>query len=142
MCSSDLDEFIARIETTLSGDARPGHAITAADVQAATFNVTRPGGYEELTLDEVLDRYAHELDKLTPFPQPQPPATDTDPAFPPSVFPRSAQSASHQPRGQRPAAASPPLTTGELQAHHPAPAPLPELLVPMFHRGPLPSRMP
>ena len=63
-----MDEFIARIEATLSGNAQPGHAITAADVQAATVNATRHGGYEELTMDEVLDRYAHELDKLTPFP--------------------------------------------------------------------------
>src|ERR1035441_7399901 len=33
-----------------------------------TFNVTRHGGYEERTMDEVLDHYEHELDKLTPFP--------------------------------------------------------------------------
>jgi cell division septum initiation protein DivIVA len=66
--AAEVDEFITRIEATLSGNARPGHAITAADVQAATFNVTRHRGYEERTTDEVLDRYAHELDKLTPFP--------------------------------------------------------------------------
>jgi DivIVA domain-containing protein len=66
--AAEVDEFIARIEATLSGNARPGHAITAADVQAVTFNVTRHGGYEERTMDEVLDHYAHELDKLTPFP--------------------------------------------------------------------------
>jgi DivIVA domain-containing protein len=53
---------------TLSGYAHPGHAITAADVQAVTFNVTRRRGYEERTIDEVLDHYAHELDKLTPLP--------------------------------------------------------------------------
>jgi DivIVA domain-containing protein len=64
--AAEVDEFIARIEATLSGNARPGHAITAADVQAVTFNVTRHGGYEERTLDEVLDHYAHELGKLTP----------------------------------------------------------------------------
>jgi hypothetical protein len=45
-----VDEFIARIEATLSGNAQPGHAITAADVQAAMFNVTRHGGHEELTI--------------------------------------------------------------------------------------------
>jgi DivIVA domain-containing protein len=78
--TAEVDEFIARIEATLSGNVRPGQAITAADVQAVTFNVTRRGGYEERTMDEVLDHYAHELDKLTPIP----PATDTDPAFPPS----------------------------------------------------------
>jgi hypothetical protein len=66
--AAEVDEFIARTEATLSGNARPGQAITAADVQAVTFNVTRHGGYEELTMDEVLDHYADELDKLTPFP--------------------------------------------------------------------------
>jgi hypothetical protein len=63
-----VDEFIARIEATLSGNARPGHAITAADIEAVTFNVTRRGGYEDRTMDEVLDHYARELDKLPPFP--------------------------------------------------------------------------
>jgi DivIVA domain-containing protein len=70
--AAEVDEFIARIEATLTGNARPGQAITAAGVQAVTFNVTWHGGYEELMIDEVLDHYAHELDKLTPFP----PATD------------------------------------------------------------------
>lgn len=66
--AAEVDEFITRIEATLSGNARPGQAITAADVQAVTFNVTRRGGYEERMMDEVLDHYAHELDKLTPYP--------------------------------------------------------------------------
>ena len=66
--AAEVDEFIARIEATLSGNARPGQAITAADAQAVKFNVTRHGGYDERTMDEVLDHYAHELDKLTPFP--------------------------------------------------------------------------
>jgi hypothetical protein len=65
--ATEVDEFIARIEVTLSGNARPGLAITAADVQAVKFKVTRHGGYDERTMDEVLDRYAHQLDKLTPF---------------------------------------------------------------------------
>ena len=60
--TAEVDEFIARIEATLSGNARPGRAITAADVQAVTFNVTRHGGYDELVMDEILDHYAHELD--------------------------------------------------------------------------------
>jgi len=64
--AAEVDEFIARIEATLSGNAGPGPAITAADVQAVTFNVTRHGGYDERVMDEVLDRYAAELDKLTP----------------------------------------------------------------------------
>ena len=63
-----MDEFIARIEATLTGNARPGQAVTAADVRAVTFNVTRGGGYEELTVDEALNHCEHELDKLTPFP--------------------------------------------------------------------------
>ena len=66
--AAEVDEFIARIEATLSGNARPGQAITAADVQAVKFSVTRHGGYDEFTMDEVLDHYAHELGKLTPFP--------------------------------------------------------------------------
>jgi hypothetical protein len=66
--AAEVDEFIARTEATLSGNARPGHAITAADVQAVKFHVTRHGGYDERTMDEVLDHYAHELGKLTPFP--------------------------------------------------------------------------
>ena len=66
--AAEVDEFIVRIEATLSGNARPGQAITAADVQAVKFKVTRRGGYDERTMDEVLDHYAHELDKLTPFP--------------------------------------------------------------------------
>lgn len=66
--AAEVDEFIAAIEATLSGNARPGHAITAADVQAVTFDVTRHAGYDQRVMDEVLDHYAHELDKLTPLP--------------------------------------------------------------------------
>jgi DivIVA domain-containing protein len=66
--AAEVDEFIARIEATLSGNAQLGQAVTAADVRAVTFNVTRGGGYEELTVDEVLDHCEHELDKLPPFP--------------------------------------------------------------------------
>ena len=74
--AAEVDEFIARTEATLSGNARPGQAVTAADVRAVTFNVTRHGGYDERVMDEVLDHYADELDKLTPFPRPRPPATE------------------------------------------------------------------
>jgi hypothetical protein len=66
--AAEVDEFIARIEATLNRNAWPGQAITAADVQAVTFNVTRHGGYDERVMDEVLDHYAHELDQLTPLP--------------------------------------------------------------------------
>jgi hypothetical protein len=38
--------------------------LPAADVQAVTFNVTRHGGYDERVLDEVLDHYTDELDKM------------------------------------------------------------------------------
>jgi DivIVA domain-containing protein len=66
--AAEVDEFIARIEATLSGNAWPGQAITAADVQAVKFKVTQHGGYDERTMDEVLDHYADELGKLPPFP--------------------------------------------------------------------------
>jgi DivIVA domain-containing protein len=66
--SAEVDEFIARIEATLSGNARPGQAITAADVRAVKFNVTWHGGYDERTMDEVLDHWAHELGNPAPFP--------------------------------------------------------------------------
>ncbi len=67
--AAEVDEFIARIEATLSGHARPAQAITAADVQAVKFNVTWHGGYDERVMDEVLDHYADELDGgLAPFP--------------------------------------------------------------------------
>jgi DivIVA domain-containing protein len=60
--AAEVDEFIARIEATLNGNARPGQAITAADIHAVRFNVTRHGGYTERVMDEVLDHYADELD--------------------------------------------------------------------------------
>jgi DivIVA domain-containing protein len=66
--TAEVDDFIARIEATLSGHAWPGQAITPADVEAVKFRVTRHGGYDERTMDDVLDRYADELSKLTPFP--------------------------------------------------------------------------
>ena len=66
--AAEVDEFIARIEATLSGSARPGQTITAADVQAVKFKVTRHAGYDEQTMDVILDHYADELDKLTPSP--------------------------------------------------------------------------
>jgi hypothetical protein len=63
-----VDEFIAAIEATLSGNVGPGQEITAADVQAVMFDVTRHEGYDVRVMDEVLDHYAHELDSLRPFP--------------------------------------------------------------------------
>jgi DivIVA domain-containing protein len=64
--AAEVDEFIARIEATLSGNARPGQAITAADVRAVKFKLTRRADYDERTMDVVLDHYADELDKLAP----------------------------------------------------------------------------
>jgi DivIVA domain-containing protein len=62
----EVDELIARIEATLSGHAQPAQAITATHVQAAKFKVTRHGGYDEETVDLVLDRYADALARLAP----------------------------------------------------------------------------
>jgi DivIVA domain-containing protein len=66
--AAEVDELIARIEATLSGRARPAQAITATDVQAAKFKVTRHGGYDEQTVDLVLDHYADALARHAPFP--------------------------------------------------------------------------
>jgi DivIVA domain-containing protein len=66
--AAEVDELIARIEATLSGHARPAQAITATDVQAAKFKVTRHGGYDEQTVDLVLDHYADALARLASFP--------------------------------------------------------------------------
>lgn len=70
--TAEVDELIARIEATLSGHARPAQAVTAADVQAVKFKVARHGGYDERVMDEVLDRYADELDRLAPSPSTTP----------------------------------------------------------------------
>ncbi|MGH3409261.1 MAG: DivIVA domain-containing protein [Streptosporangiaceae bacterium] len=60
---SDVDQFMARIEATLAGALPPDQAITAADVRAIRFRVTRRGGYDERLVDDALDRYAEELDR-------------------------------------------------------------------------------
>jgi DivIVA domain-containing protein len=64
---AEVDEFVARIEATLATGTRPGQAVTAADVQAATFG-TRLGGYDEQVVDEALDYYAGALARLAPSP--------------------------------------------------------------------------
>jgi DivIVA domain-containing protein len=66
--TAEVDEFIARIEATLTTGTRPGPAVTAADVEAATFGTTRRGGYDEQTVDQALDHYADALARLAPFP--------------------------------------------------------------------------
>jgi hypothetical protein len=69
---ADVDEFIARIEATLSGGLRPEQAVTSADVQAVKFHTTRHGGYDEMVVDQALDHYADGLDRSMP----PPPALD------------------------------------------------------------------
>jgi hypothetical protein len=49
---AEVDELIARIESTLTTGTRPGQAVSAADVQAARFGTTRRGGYDEQVVDE------------------------------------------------------------------------------------------
>ena len=66
--TAEVDEFIARIEATLTTGTRPGQPVTAADVEAAKFGTTRRGGYEERTVDQALDHYADALVRLAPFP--------------------------------------------------------------------------
>jgi DivIVA domain-containing protein len=61
---AEVDEFIARIEATLTAGTRPGPAVTAADVQAAKFSTTRRGGYGEQVVDEALDYYEGALARL------------------------------------------------------------------------------
>ena len=68
---AEVDEFIARIEATLAGDARPGQVVTATDVEAVKFGTTWRGGYDEEVVDEALDHYADGLARLAPFPGPQ-----------------------------------------------------------------------
>lgn len=63
---SEVNEFVARIEATLSGSAEPERAVTAADVRSVRFHTTRRGGYDEFVVDEALERYAGELDRLIP----------------------------------------------------------------------------
>ncbi len=71
--TAEVDEFIARIEVTLTRGARPGPVVTAADVEAAKFGTTRRGGYDEQVVDEALDQYADGLARLAPFPRPRHP---------------------------------------------------------------------
>jgi len=66
--TAEVDEFIARIEATLTIGTRPGPAVTAADVEAVKFGTTRRGGYDEQTVDQALDHYADALARLAPFP--------------------------------------------------------------------------
>ena len=61
---AEVDELVARIEATIITGTRPGQAVTAADVQAATFGTTRLGGYDEQVVDEALDCYAAALARL------------------------------------------------------------------------------
>jgi DivIVA domain-containing protein len=68
--TAEVDEFIARIEATLAGEARAGHVVTAPDIKTVKFGTTRRGGYDEELVDEALDHYADALARLAPFPGP------------------------------------------------------------------------
>ncbi|HEX4059557.1 MAG TPA: hypothetical protein VHY58_00930 [Streptosporangiaceae bacterium] len=61
--TADVDEFVARIEATLTADGLPGQVVTAADVEAVKFGTTRRGGYDEMVVDQALDHYADGLAK-------------------------------------------------------------------------------
>jgi len=74
---AEVDEFVARIEATLTTGTRPGQAVTAADVQAAKFGTTRLGGYDEQVVDEALDHYAAALARLALSPDTTGPDTDS-----------------------------------------------------------------
>jgi hypothetical protein len=69
--TAEVDEFIARIEATLAGDARPGQVVTATDFETVKFGITRRGGYDEEVVDEALHYYADGLARLASFPGPQ-----------------------------------------------------------------------
>ena len=66
--TAEVDEFIARIEATLTTGTRPGQAVTAADVEAAKFGTTRRGGYDEQMVDQALEHYADALAWLALLP--------------------------------------------------------------------------
>ena len=70
--TAEVDEFIARIEATLAGDARPGQVVTATDFETVKFGLTRRGGYDEEVVDEALHYYA---DGLARRALPRPPTT-------------------------------------------------------------------
>ena len=70
--TAEVDEFIARIEATLAGDARPGQVVTATDFETVKFGITRRGGYDEEVVDEALHYYA---DGLARRALPRPPMT-------------------------------------------------------------------
>jgi DivIVA domain-containing protein len=59
---SEVDALITRIECTLSAATEPDRAVTAADVRAARFGMTRRGGYDQSTVDEALEAYAERLE--------------------------------------------------------------------------------
>jgi hypothetical protein len=59
---SDVDALVARIEATLGMAAEPDQVVTAADVRAARFGITRRGGYDQSMVDETLDAYAEQLE--------------------------------------------------------------------------------
>jgi DivIVA domain-containing protein len=60
----EVDEFVGRIEATLAGTAPGAQPVTAADIRNVIFRVTRWGGYDETAVDDALDVYAEQVDRL------------------------------------------------------------------------------
>lgn len=59
--TAEVDEFIARIEATLTTGGQHGQVVTFADVDTVKFGTTRRGGYDEKVVDEALDHYVDAL---------------------------------------------------------------------------------
>jgi DivIVA domain-containing protein len=62
--TDEVDEFIGRIEATLAGGAPGKQPVTATDIRNVIFRVTRWGGYDEAAVDDALDSYAEQVERL------------------------------------------------------------------------------
>ena len=61
---AEVDELIDRIEATLADQAGAGGGVTAAEVRAVMFSVTRlRRGYDEESVDNALDAYVKRLSR-------------------------------------------------------------------------------
>ncbi len=60
--SAEVDALMTRIESSLGAAAGSDRGVTAADVRAARFGVTRRGGYDQSMVDEALEAYAERLE--------------------------------------------------------------------------------
>jgi DivIVA domain-containing protein len=59
----EVEEFLERVEETLTGRARGNSGVTAEDVREVVFRV-RFGGYDEWQVDKHLDRLERQLEDL------------------------------------------------------------------------------